>query len=64
MYAHTAEVDVVEKFVVIFDRHTGAEEHHDLLLPVLLQEGEEEKESLVCGTHDIALQQNGTHIIN
>ncbi len=49
---------------MIFDGHTGAEEHHDLLLPVLLQEGEEQKESLVCGTHDVALQRNVTPIIN
>ena len=57
---HDRQVDVVEQLVVELDRHAGGEEHHELLLPVLLQEGEEQQESLLRGTHHVALG-NDTH---
>jgi len=40
---------------VELDGHTRGEEDHHLLLPVLLQEGEEEQEPLLRGTDDISL---------
>ena len=44
---HDRQVNVVEQLVVELDRHTGGEEHHQLLLAVLLQEGEEQHEALL-----------------
>lgn len=41
MDTHDVEVDVVEQFIVVLDRHARGQEHHDLLLAVLLQEGEQ-----------------------
>ena len=40
MNTHDWEVNVVEEFMVEFDRHAGTEEDHDLLLTILLEEGE------------------------
>lgn len=47
MNGHDGQVDVVEQLVVIFDGHAGREEDHQLLLAVLLQEGEEQQEALL-----------------
>lgn len=44
---HDWKVNVVEQLVVIFHRHAGREEDHQLLLAVLLQKGEEQKEPLL-----------------
>lgn len=44
---HDGQVDVVEELVVEFDGHAGGEEDHQLLLPVLLEEGEEQQEPLL-----------------
>lgn len=44
---HDGQVDVVEQLVVELHRHTRGEEHHQLLLTVLLQKGEEQQEPLL-----------------
>lgn len=44
---HDGQVDVVEQFIVEFHRHAGREEDHQLLLAVLLQEGEKQQEALL-----------------
>ena len=57
MNAHDGKVNVIEKFVVEFHRHAGAEENHDLLLPVLLEESEKQQESLFGRANNVALLQ-------
>lgn len=47
MDGHDGQVDVVEQFIVEFHRHAGREEDHQLLLAVLLQEGEKQQEALL-----------------
>lgn len=53
-------VNVVEKLGIVLDRGTAAEEYNDLLLLGLhsSQEGEEQNESLVGVTENIALFQS------
>ena len=46
---------IVEQLVVELDGHAGGEEHHHLLLPVLLQEGKQQQEPFLRGTHHVAL---------
>lgn len=58
---HDRQVDVVEQLVVIFDGHAGREEDHQLLLAVLLQEGEEQQEALLGRTHHVALARRQTN---
>lgn len=53
MNAHDREVNVVEELMVKLDRHAGVEEHHHLLLSVLLDECVENKESLVSWAHQV-----------
>ena len=59
------KVDVVQQLMVV--RYGGArrEEDHNLLVPVLLQEGKEEEKSFVRGTHHIALFESlhGRHLL-
>ena len=55
MDGHASQVDVVQQLVVELHRHAGGEEHHNLLVPVLLQEGKEQEETFVARTHDISL---------
>jgi hypothetical protein len=50
------DVDVVEQLGVILDRVARGKEHDHLLLHVLLQEGEEQKEPHVAGHDDVALK--------
>lgn len=38
MDGHNRQVDVVEQLIVKLHRHAGGEEHHQLLLAILLQE--------------------------
>lgn len=47
MDGHDGKVDVVQQLVVELHRHAGGEEHHQLLLTVLLQEGEEKQEAFL-----------------
>lgn len=47
MDGHDGQVDVVEQLVVVFHGHAGREEDHQLLLAVLLQEGEQQQEALL-----------------
>lgn len=47
MDGHDRQVDVVEQLVVELHGHAGGEEDHQLLLAVLLQEGEEQQEALL-----------------
>lgn len=47
MDGHDGQVDVVKQLIVEFHRHTRREEDHQLLLAVLLQEGEEQQEALL-----------------
>ena len=54
--ALNGQVNVVEEFVVVLDGHAGGEEDHDLLLAILLQEGEEQQKSLLGRAHDVALK--------
>lgn len=54
MNAHNREVDVVEELVVKLDSHAGVEEHHHLLLPVLLDECVQNEEPLVSRTHQVS----------
>lgn len=44
---HDGQVNVVQQLVVELDGHAGGEEDHQLLLAVLLQEGEEEQEAFL-----------------
>ena len=53
MDGHASQVDVVQQLVVELHRHARGEEHHHFLVPVLLQEGKEEKEPFVTGTNHI-----------
>ena len=59
MNTHDWQVYVVEKFMMILDRQTRVEEHHDFLLPILLEECEEQQETLVGWTYNIALEEKG-----
>lgn len=56
MDGHDRQVDVVEQFIVEFHRHTGREEDHQLLLAVLLQEGEEQHEALLWWAYHVTLK--------
>lgn len=56
------EVDVVEQLCMVLHRGAGAEEDHDLLVAVALQEGEEQKETLLGGHHTVALQQRDSRV--
>lgn len=47
MDGHDRKVDVVEQLIMIFHRHAGREEDHQLLLAVLLKKGEEQEEPLL-----------------
>lgn len=47
MDGHDRKVDVVEQLIVVFYRHAGREEDHQLLLAVLFKKGEEQKEPLL-----------------
>lgn len=47
MDGHDLKINVVEQLIVIFYGHAGREEDHQLLLAVLLQEGEEQEEALL-----------------
>ena len=53
MDGHASQVDVVQQLVVELHRHARGEEHHHFLIPVLFQEGKEEKEALVTGANHI-----------
>ena len=57
MYVHYRYVDIVEQFGVEFDRVARGKEYHYFLAEVLLEEREEQKESQLRGTHNIALRQ-------
>lgn len=41
MNALDGKINVIEQLMVVLDRHAGAEKDHDLLLPILLEEGEQ-----------------------
>lgn len=41
------QVNVVQKFIVVLDRVTRGEEHHDFLVSVFLQEGKQNEETLL-----------------
>jgi hypothetical protein len=56
MNRHNRQVYIVEEFIVIFDRHTGAEEDHDFFLSVFLQECEEKEEPFFHRTYNITLK--------
>lgn len=60
MDGHDRKVNVVEQLIVIFDRHAGREEDHQLLLAVLLQKGEEQEEPLLRWTNHIPLKATKT----
>lgn len=62
MDGHYRQVNVVEELIVEFHRHTRGEEDHQLLLAVLLQEGEEQQESLLRWTHHITLEHKPGHV--
>lgn len=47
MDTHDGQINVVEQFMMELDRHARAEEHHHLFLTILLEESEQEKESLL-----------------
>lgn len=47
MYVSHWKINVVEKFIVILHRVTRGKEHHDFLVSVLLEEGEQHKETLL-----------------
>ena len=55
MNTHDRNVDVIQQLVEKLDGHAAAEEDHDLLPAVLLQEGEQEQEPLLRGTNHKAL---------
>ena len=59
VYVLDRYVYVVEQFRVVFDAGAGGEEYHTFLVLVLLDEGEEEHEPLVWGTHNVALENDG-----
>ena len=59
MNAVNREINVVEQLIVILDGEAGAHEHHDLLLPILLQECEQQHESLLARADHVALLQTG-----
>jgi len=58
--ALNGQVDVVEEFIVILDGHARGEEDHHLLLPILLQEGEEQQKSLLGRAHNVTLKTPNT----
>ena len=60
MDAHDWYVYVIQQFMMELHRHAGIEENHDLLLTVLLQEGEEKQKTLVGRTHHISLNMRKT----
>ena len=61
--ALNGQVNVVEEFVVVLDGHAGGEEDHDLLLAILLQEGEEQQKSLLRRAHDVTLKTQNNFIV-
>lgn len=42
MYTHYWQINVIQKLVMEFDRHTRAEENHDFLVAIFLQECEQQ----------------------
>ena len=55
MQVKHGEVDVVEKFGMVFHTSTAGEENDDLLLEVAFEEREQEQEALVGITDYVAL---------
>lgn len=41
------QVNVVQKFIMVLDRVTRGEEHHDFLVSVFLQEGKQNEKTLL-----------------
>ena len=41
------QINVVKKFVMVLDRVTRGKEHHDFLVSVLLEEGEQHEKTLL-----------------
>lgn len=60
MDGHDWKVNVVEQLIVIFYRHAGREEDHQLLLAVLLEKGEEQEEPLLRWANHIPLKATKT----
>ncbi|KAH3686753.1 hypothetical protein WICPIJ_002275 [Wickerhamomyces pijperi] len=52
------QINVVQQLGVVLDRVTRGQEHDNLLLDVLLQEGEQQEETLVGLTHNVTLLQS------
>ena len=57
MYVFNWNVNVVEELSVVLDRVASGEEHHALLVFVLLDKGEKEHKTLVTRTHYISLME-------
>lgn len=55
MNVQHGNVNVVEQLRVVLDAVAAAEKHHDLLLQVLLEKGEEKEEAAVRGADDVSL---------
>ena len=55
MNVQDGNVNVVEQLRVVLDAVAAAEEDHDFLFQVLLQEREEQEKAAVCRADDVAL---------
>lgn len=56
MYARDLDIDVVQQVVVELHGSARGEEDHHFLLPLLLQEVEQDQEPLFALAHHIALE--------
>ncbi len=57
MNTHDRQVNVVEQFVMVFDRHARAKEDHYFLFTILFQKREEKQKSLLGWYNHVALLQ-------
>jgi hypothetical protein len=56
MQVKDGDIDIVEQLRIILDSIAAGKENNDLLLEVLLQEGEQQQEANVAVNDDIALR--------
>mmetsp|Transcript_88481 Transcript_88481/g.255251 ORF Transcript_88481/g.255251 Transcript_88481/m.255251 type:complete len:254 (+) Transcript_88481:696-1457(+) len=59
MDASHRQIDVVQELIIELHGIARREEHHDFLVPVSLQKGEQEQEPALGGAHNVALRQPG-----
>jgi len=50
------EVDVIEQFIVVFDRHAGGKKYHYFLLSIFFQKSKKKHQSFLRGANHVTLR--------